>query len=70
MKITVETLRGWKGCGPFGALTAYDYPGARLLDEAGVPVLLVKHASDTRYDAGRTVTTHVRTSRDLSLTTK
>jgi thymidine kinase len=25
---------------------------------AGVPVLLVKHASDTRYDAGRTVTTH------------
>ena len=41
MKITVETLRGWKGCGPFGALTAYDYPGARLLDEAGVPVLLV-----------------------------
>ena len=41
MKITVETLRGWKGCRPFGALTAYDYPGARLLDEAGVPVLLV-----------------------------
>ena len=39
MKITVETLRGWKGCRPFGALTAYDYPGARLLDEAGVPVL-------------------------------
>ena len=25
---------------------------------AGVPVLLVKHASDTRYDAGRMVTTH------------
>jgi thymidine kinase len=25
---------------------------------AGVPVLLVKHASDMRYDAGRTVTTH------------
>ncbi|MCX6859811.1 MAG: 3-methyl-2-oxobutanoate hydroxymethyltransferase [Verrucomicrobia bacterium] len=41
MKITVETLRGWKGNRPFGALTAYDYPGARLLDEAGVPVLLV-----------------------------
>jgi thymidine kinase len=25
---------------------------------AGVPVLLVKHASDMRYDAGSTVTTH------------
>jgi len=41
MKITVETLRGFKGVRPFGALTAYDYPGARLLDEAGVPVILV-----------------------------
>jgi 3-methyl-2-oxobutanoate hydroxymethyltransferase len=41
MKITVETLRAWKGVRPFGALTAYDYPGARLLDEAGVPVILV-----------------------------
>jgi len=25
---------------------------------AGIPTLLVKHASDKRYDAGRTVTTH------------
>lgn len=41
MKITVEMLRGWKGVRPFGALTAYDYPGARVLDEAGVPVVLV-----------------------------
>lgn len=40
-KITVETVRGWKGRRRFGALTAYDYPMARLLDEAGVPVLLV-----------------------------
>lgn len=40
-KITVETVRSWKGRRRFGALTAYDYPGARLLDEAGVPVLLV-----------------------------
>lgn len=40
-KITVETLRSWKGKRRFGALTAYDYPGARLLDEAGVPVMLV-----------------------------
>ena len=26
--------------------------------EAGVPVLLLKHASDTRYDSGTAVTTH------------
>ena len=25
---------------------------------AGIPTLLIKHASDKRYDAGRTVTTH------------
>ncbi len=39
--MTVETVRSWKGVRRFGALTAYDYPGARLLDEAGVPVILV-----------------------------
>lgn len=40
-KITPEGLRSLKGRRRFGALTAYDYPMARLLDEAGVPVLLV-----------------------------
>jgi len=40
-KVTVELVRSWKGQRRYGALTAYDYPGARLLDEAGVPVLLV-----------------------------
>lgn len=34
-------LRHRKGQAPISALTAYDYPTARLLDEAGVEVLLV-----------------------------
>ncbi len=40
-KITPEIIRSWKGVRRFGALTAYDYPMARWLDEAGVPLLLV-----------------------------
>jgi len=41
-KITVETIRAMKGRGEkIAALTAYDYPTAKLLDEAGVPLLLV-----------------------------
>src|ERR1041385_6930916 len=41
-KITVETIRGMKARGEkIAALTAYDYPMAKLLDEAGVPFLLV-----------------------------
>ncbi len=41
-KITPEWIRGAKARGEkIAALTAYDYPMARLLDEAGVPFLLV-----------------------------
>ena len=40
-KVTLEQLLAMKGSRRIGALTAYDYPMARLLDEAGVPVLLV-----------------------------
>jgi 3-methyl-2-oxobutanoate hydroxymethyltransferase len=41
-KITVETIRAMKARGEkIAALTAYDYPMAKLLDEAGVPFLLV-----------------------------
>jgi len=41
-KITVETIRAMKPRGEkIAALTAYDYPMATLLDEAGVPLLLV-----------------------------
>jgi 3-methyl-2-oxobutanoate hydroxymethyltransferase len=41
-RITPETIRAMKAAGEkVPALTAYDYPTARLLDEAGVPLLLV-----------------------------
>lgn len=41
-KITVETIRAMKGRGEkIAALTAYDYPLTKLLDEAGIPFLLV-----------------------------
>ena len=42
MKITIETIRAMKGRGEkIAALTAYDYPMAKLLDEAGVPLIFV-----------------------------
>jgi 3-methyl-2-oxobutanoate hydroxymethyltransferase len=41
-KITVETIRAMKSRGEkIAALTAYDYPMTKLLDEAGIPLLLV-----------------------------
>ena len=41
-KITVETIRAMKSRGEkIAALTAYYFPMAKLLDEAGVPLLLV-----------------------------
>lgn len=40
-KITSEHVRSMKGREPVAALTAYDYPMARLLDEAEIPFLLV-----------------------------
>jgi 3-methyl-2-oxobutanoate hydroxymethyltransferase len=42
MSVTVRDLRTLKGRGErFVMLTAYDYPTARILDQAGVPVILV-----------------------------
>jgi len=42
MPVTIHDLRGYKSRGErFTMLTAYDYPTARALDEAGIPVLLV-----------------------------
>jgi len=41
-KITAESIRAMKARGEkIAALTAYDFPMARLLDESGVPLLLV-----------------------------
>lgn len=41
-KVTVEWLRGCKAAGArIPALTTYDFPMTKLLDEAGVPLLLV-----------------------------
>jgi 3-methyl-2-oxobutanoate hydroxymethyltransferase len=42
MSVTVRDLRTFKERGErFVMLTAYDFPTARILDEAGIPVLLV-----------------------------
>src|SRR4249920_420904 len=42
MTITIRDLQAWKAEGKrFAMLTAYDYPTAKIFDEAGIPVLLV-----------------------------
>jgi 3-methyl-2-oxobutanoate hydroxymethyltransferase len=40
-KLIAADLRRWKGVHRLPALTAYDYPTTRLLDEAGIPLILV-----------------------------
>src|ERR1051326_5535619 len=41
-KVTVESIRAMKRRGEkVAALTAYDFPTAKLLDEAGIPLILV-----------------------------
>jgi 3-methyl-2-oxobutanoate hydroxymethyltransferase len=40
-KVTADAIRAMKGLQKVAALTAYDYPTAKLLDEAGVSLLLV-----------------------------
>jgi 3-methyl-2-oxobutanoate hydroxymethyltransferase len=42
MPTTIHDLRAWKAQGKrWAMLTAYDYPTAQILDETGIPVLLV-----------------------------
>lgn len=42
MTVTIHDLRAWKAEGKrFAMLTAYDFPTARILDEVGIPLLLV-----------------------------
>jgi 3-methyl-2-oxobutanoate hydroxymethyltransferase len=40
-KVTADLLRQSKGQRKIAALTAYDFPMAKLLDEAGIPLILV-----------------------------
>jgi len=40
-KIDAELIRAMKGREKIAALTAYDFPMARLLDEVGIPLILV-----------------------------
>lgn len=41
MKLTVKSIRDKKGKEKITALTAYDFPFARILDESGVDIILV-----------------------------
>lgn len=54
-----QSMRARKGGAPISALTAYDYPTARLLDEAGVDLLLVGDSLGMVV-LGFPDTTHVR----------
>jgi len=59
MKITVETIRAMKSRGEkIAALTAYDFPMTKLLDEAGIPFI---HVGDSlgMVVLGYPDTTHV-----------
>jgi 3-methyl-2-oxobutanoate hydroxymethyltransferase len=59
MKITVKTIRSMKSRGEkIAALTAYDFPMAKLLDEVGIPFI---HVGDTlgMVVLGYPDTTHV-----------
>src|SRR3954470_8322407 len=40
-RITADDLRSMKGRTKIPALTAYDFPMTRLLDEVGIPLILV-----------------------------
>jgi 3-methyl-2-oxobutanoate hydroxymethyltransferase len=41
LKITAESIRSMKGREKIAALTAYDFPMTKLLDDAGIPLILV-----------------------------
>jgi 3-methyl-2-oxobutanoate hydroxymethyltransferase len=41
-RISIHKLREWKAEGRrFAMITAYDYPSARLVEQAGIPIILV-----------------------------
>jgi 3-methyl-2-oxobutanoate hydroxymethyltransferase len=41
LKVTAAGVQAMKGQGRIAALTAYDFPTTKLLDEAGIPLILV-----------------------------
>src|SRR3977135_985340 len=57
-KVTPQHIRAMKGRTRIAALTAYDYPTTKLLDEAGIPFI---HVGDTvgMVVLGYPDTTHV-----------
>jgi 3-methyl-2-oxobutanoate hydroxymethyltransferase len=59
--MTIEKVKNWDRKVPLWALTAYDYSMARILDEAGVPIL---HVGDSlgMVHLGYSDTTHVTMS--------
>ena len=49
MRITIEQVKKLKASGEkIAVLTAYDYPTARIVDDAGVPMLTVTTAHSPR----------------------
>ena len=40
-KITIKKIQSWKNIKSFSAITAYDFSSAKIIDECGVPVVLV-----------------------------
>lgn len=41
-RISIHKLKEWKAAGQrFAMITAYDYPSARLVEQAGMPIILV-----------------------------
>lgn len=63
-KITSQTIREMKGHAQIASLTVYDFPWAKLLDEAGIPLMLVGDSLGMVV-LGYPDTTHVRMSEML-----
>ena len=40
-KITIKKIQSWKNSKLFSAITAYDFSSAKIIDECGIPVVLV-----------------------------
>src|SRR5258706_12035537 len=68
-KVNAETIRAMKARGEkIAALTAYDFPTAKLLDDAGIPFILVGDSlgmvvlgySDTTFVTMEEMEHHVR----------